>query len=160
MGKIETWRGQHFLFYDTNNLIDMTNKLKNILLVDDDHATNLINRMVIQKADVTDKVTIKLNGKEAIDYLSDNEQAENLAPPDLIFLDINMPVMDGWTFLENYKGLREDQKSKIVLVMLTTSLNPDDRSRAESEPIISGFRTKPLSIEMVQDIVTHYFSDN
>ncbi|CAD5274618.1 MULTISPECIES: response regulator [unclassified Imperialibacter] len=135
----------------------MTSKLNNILLVDDDHATNFINKMVIQKAEVTDTLTIKLNGKEAIDYLSNGVQTDKSAPPDLIFLDINMPVMDGWTFLERYRELREDQKSKIVLVMLTTSLNPDDKSRAESESAISGFRTKPLSVKMVQDIVTHYF---
>ncbi|WP_339810537.1 response regulator [uncultured Imperialibacter sp.] len=135
----------------------MHRKLKNILLVDDDHSTNLINKMVIQKAEVADNITIRLNGKEAMEYLSADALNDGLTPPDLIFLDINMPVMDGWTFLERYRGLRADQKSDIVLVMLTTSLNPDDRSRAESEPIISGFRTKPLSIEMVHDIVGDYF---
>jgi len=133
-------------------------KLQCILLVDDDHSTNFLHRKILQRAGITENVVVALNGKEAIDYLSgsyDNGGAECLQP-ELILLDINMPLMDGWEFLNAYKSLK-DQQDKIIIVMLTTSLNPDDKIRATTIPEISGFQTKPLSIEMLNGIVQEHF---
>ena len=79
--------------------------------------------------------------------------------PDLMFLDVNMPAMDGWQFLEAYEKLTEAQRSRLVVVMLTTSINPDDEEKAKSNPLVDGFENKPLTGEELKDIIRKYFPD-
>lgn len=141
----------------------MKTKLNCVLLIDDDEATNFINQMVIKRAGITDTIEVALNGREALEFLTNSgkheKETEHPFPqPMLILLDINMPVMDGWEFLEAYHKLPESQKAEIVIVMLTTSLNPDDTQRAAEISEISGFRSKPLTIELVEDIMRKHFS--
>ncbi len=141
----------------------MKKKLNCVLLIDDDLGTNFINQMLIKKADITDNIQTVLNGKEAIDFITNKgkyEKAGNVFPkPMLTLLDINMPVMDGWEFLEIYKNLEIHQKGEIIIVMLTTSLNPDDKRRAENFSDVSGFKNKPLTLEIIKDIMEKHFPD-
>jgi CheY-like chemotaxis protein len=137
-------------------------KLNCILLVDDDEATNFFNQMVIKKAGIAEHIETVLNGKEAIDYLTNSGKFENREPypqPELIFLDINMPVMDGWDFLENYRKLNENEKGQKIIVMLTTSLNPDDATRAKAITEITDFKSKPLFAEAINEVIRQYFPD-
>jgi CheY-like chemotaxis protein len=136
----------------------MKQKLNSILLIDDDKATNFMHTYLIKKTLVVDTVISKLNGEEAIAYLTTKKDGE-YPQPDLIFLDINMPVMNGWEFIEEYKKSNFSKKS-VLIIMLTTSLNPIERKRAEKIEIISGFVTKPLTAEYLQDIVKSYFKKN
>ena len=133
----------------------MKQKLNSILLIDDDVATNFIHTHLIKKTLVVDTVINKLNGEEAIAYLTTKKDGE-YPQPDLIFLDINMPVMNGWEFIEEYKKNNFSKKS-VLITMLTTSLNPNEIERAEKIEIISDFVTKPLTVECLQDIVKSYF---
>lgn len=141
----------------------MKKKLNCVLLVDDDKGTNFINQMIIKKAGIADHIQTVLNGKEALDFITNKgkfEKAGNVFPqPMLTLLDINMPVMDGWEFLEAYHALEEHQKGKIIIIMLTTSLNPDDKTRADDISEVSGFKSKPLSLETVDDIMKTHFPD-
>jgi CheY-like chemotaxis protein len=135
----------------------MENKLNCILLIDDDFATNFINKKIIQKVNIFEQIEVALNGKEALDYLSNKgkfESIDNKYPkPQLILLDINMPVMDGWEFIEAYKNLDLVNKENIVIVMLSSSFNPADRAKAESIPEISAFRQKPMGREALLEII-------
>lgn len=134
----------------------MTKRLNNILLIDDDQATNFLHQMVIKKAGCADRVHIELNGEAAIRYLS--TAVDGIYPsPDLIFLDINMPRMNGWAFLEEYQQLRNEQRGKAVIVMLTTSLNPDDIEQSKKFTEISEFRSKPMTQTMLAEICEKYF---
>ncbi|GGA67923.1 response regulator [Flavobacterium palustre] len=141
----------------------MKKKLNCVLLVDDDKGTNFINEMIIKKSGIAERIQTVLNGKEALDFITNKgkyEAAGDVFPqPMLTLLDINMPVMDGWEFLEAYHALEEHQKGKIIIVMLTTSLNPDDKTRAEGISEVSDFKNKPLSREAFADIIKTHFPD-
>jgi CheY-like chemotaxis protein len=141
----------------------MKKKINCVLLIDDDHATNFLNRKIIEKAMITDHIEITLNGREAMQYLTNTgkyEKTETVYPqPELIFLDINMPVMDGWSFLDEYHKLDSVYKGKIIIVMLTTSFNPDDKVKAEHISEISDFKNKPLKIEIIDEIMKKHFAE-
>lgn len=134
-----------------------------VLLVDDDEATNFLNSMFIKRADIAERIEVVLNGSEALDYLKSEGKYKdngNNPLPDLIFLDINMPVMDGWDFIQAYKMLDSDKKSNTNIIMLTTSINPDDKNKAESTKEISAFEHKHLNEEKLNEIMKKYFPIN
>lgn len=138
----------------------MQKKLSCVLLIDDDSPTNFLNKMVIEEANCAEVVEVAQSGKDALEYLTktmDIESGSRYPNPDLIFLDINMPAMDGWEFLEQYESLAKDQKGKVIMVMLTTSLNPEDEMKAMIKPGIAGFRSKPLTHKMLEEILNEYF---
>ena len=130
-------------------------KLNCILLVDDDPDDNLYHQIVIRDMDIVNRIDVVENGLEALAYLRKPDQI----PPDLIFLDINMPKMNGWEFLEHYKHLHVKQRTRVLIVILTTSANPDDIKKAKEIQEVTGFETKPLSKEMLSDILKEHFQD-
>ena len=133
----------------------MKRKLECILLVDDDPDDNMYHRIIIEEMNITHNIDVVLNGLEAITYL----KKDNQAPPELIFLDINMPKMNGWEFLDQYKHLDAKQRARVVIVILTTSANPDHLKKAEQIKEVTGFETKPLSKEMMSEILKEHFQD-
>ena len=133
--------------------------MKKILLVDDYDADNFLHRMVIEKYGCAEIIEICRNGSEALDYIKAGLAAgESL--PDLIFLDINMPVMNGWEFLEAYEGLTDGRSGGTVVAMLTTSLNPDDRARAEKSADVKYFAYKPLTADKLTEILTKFYPES
>lgn len=140
----------------------MTQKLNCILLIDDDEPTNFFSSMLLEQADCTEHIQIAESGQQALNYLTSSEQDSghsiDFPCPAIIFLDINMPAMDGWEFLEKYRALEKKHQGKIIIIMLTTSLNPDDEVRAGKIPEISGFENKPLTIEMINRVVKNYYN--
>jgi len=131
----------------------MKQKLKSVMLIDDDEPTNFFSSLLIEDANCAENIHIAESGQRALGLLKDH----SIPPPDLIFLDINMPAMDGWEFLERYKQLPKEHQGKIVIIMLTTSLNPDDREKASHIKEISGFETKPLTPELIDQVLMKYF---
>ncbi|MCM4154936.1 response regulator [Gramella sp. AN32] len=134
----------------------MKKKLNCILLIDDDKATNYINERVISRAKIVDKIVAVESGYKALDYLKEKDFKE-YPKPEVIFIDINMPGMDGWEFLEEYGEMKEVQKGNIIIVMLTTSSNPDDLSKSATISRINGFKNKPLTAEKLDEIIDEYF---
>jgi CheY-like chemotaxis protein len=133
----------------------MKRKLNCILLVDDDPDDNAFHKIIIQKMNIVNHIDVVGNGLEALEYLKKEDQI----PPELIFLDINMPKMNGWEFLEKYKYLDEEQKARVVIMILTTSANPDDIKRAKEIKEVTGYETKPLSKELLSEILNKHFQD-
>jgi len=131
------------------------NQLNCILLIDDDEPTNFLNKLTLEQAGCARQIRVAPSGQAALDYLRGN-QTEFLRP-DLIFLDINMPAMDGWEFLEKYRELPQEKKEDTVLIMLTTSLNPDDEKRTLAIPEVSGFEHKPLNQARLARLLGRYF---
>lgn len=130
----------------------MNKQLNCILLIDDDEPTNYLNKLTLEQMGCTRHIRIAQSGQAALDYLQSGSPR-----PDLIFLDINMPAMDGWEFMEEYKKLPKEQKADIVLIMLTTSLNPDDKIKTRGIPEIAGFENKPLKQDRLEKILNKYF---
>jgi len=141
----------------------MTQKLNCILVIDDDEPTNFFTRIILEEADCCNHIKTVQSGQEALDYLAQSEKTgadPNLYPsPDLIFLDINMPAMNGWEFLDEYRKLSIAPQHKIIMVMLTTSLFPEDKAKAGRSPEISGFENKPLTLDKLEKILKTYFLD-
>jgi len=130
-----------------------------ILLVDDDEATNYLNQRVIRKADINATVAVANNGREALEFLTNTGKysGSHLLPQaGLILLDINMPGMNGWEFLEAYKKLPEEQTHRIRILMLTTSTNPDEERKAVDIAEVKGFIHKPLTPEKLERAINVY----
>lgn len=138
-------------------------KINSVLLIDDDKAINFIAKMLIKKAGITDHIETALNGQEALDYLTNSGKYkidECIYPqPMLIFLDINMPIMDGWEFVEAFSKLNSNQKGDSKIIMLTSSINPDDKERALKLLSVSGFQNKILTIEGLKEVLNECFND-
>ena len=132
-------------------------KFKKILLVDDDDTSNLLTTMVISEMNITEGVDVALNGEEALNYIIENCQQvpadEQKKCPSLILLDINMPIMDGFEFLEAYKK-RFDPTNKIPVVMLSSSSNSKDFDKAKSYNV-KGYIVKPLNEEKLQEALAN-----
>ena len=141
----------------------MKQKLNCILVIDDDEPTNFFTRIILEEADCCNHIKTVQSGQEALDYQAQSEKPgadPNLYPsPDLIFLDINMPAMNGWEFLDEYRNLSIAPQHKIIMVMLTTSLFPEDKAKAGRSPEISGFENKPLTLDKLERILKTYFVD-
>lgn len=131
-------------------------KLRTIVLIDDDFSTNRYHEILLKHADVAEKIIKFEYAKDALLYLTTEENGK-YPQPEIIFLDINMPKMNGWKFLEEYKKLDEKQTAEIVITMLTSSLNHDDKERALAIKEVSEYINKPLTQEVVIEIIERYF---
>lgn len=132
------------------------NKLSLVLLVDDHDADNFYHKMLFTRLDCAEKVEVRVDGKQALDFLT-TEQGGEYPCPELILLDINMPVMDGWEFLKAYEQLPEDRREGVVLMMVSTSVNVDDHVSAKQSASVRGFISKPLSLGELKTLLHQHF---
>jgi len=137
----------------------MPRKIRCILLIDDDPDDNFLHELIIRESDLCEHVRTAENGIKGLQYLK-NSEAPGYIRPDVILLDINMPGMNGFEFLQQYEQLPENNRAQVVLIMLTTSLNPDDEVRARGYEAVQGYRNKPLTKQMLEAIASDYFARN
>ncbi len=139
----------------------MKKQINLVLLIDDNQDDNFFHRRAIEKAGCVEVIDICLDGSDALDYLQNmgkyETRGQSYPRPDLIFLDINMPRTNGWEFLDKYSLLDPRFIGGPIIVMLTTSLNPDDKLRAESCQLVREFTTKPLKQQNFLQILDKHF---
>lgn len=133
-----------------------------VLLVDDDIPTNFIHRKILQNTHIDVNIKAITSAQEALDYLTFSGKYagdEEKIRPGIIFLDINMPGMNGWDFMEEYSKLDSLLKERTIVVMLTTSINPDDEQMAAAHREIVTYLHKPLNEDTFVKIAGKYFKE-
>lgn len=135
------------------------NKINRVLFIDDDAANNFLNQMLVEDLGFAKNISFALNGQEALDILErcTDEAGEENSFPELMFVDINMPVMDGFEFMEAFAKAEKWKNKSVMVCMLTTSLNPSDREKADNINAIQEFVPKPLTQEGLQDLLAKHF---
>ncbi len=121
-------------------------------LVDDDKLYRFTASLLLQSTKQVEKIIQFEDGKDAIEFLSENAANVELLP-DVIFLDINMQFMDGWTFLEEYEHIVQKMKKQIVIFMVSSSMDPEEIQRAKQNPLLSEYVIKPVTKFQFDDII-------
>ncbi len=127
--------------------------VQKLLCVDDDKITLTLINLIVKKASFADEIITRMNGEEALDFYTDlcnNATAENY--PELIFLDLNMPCMNGWDFLDEFVKKFYTRFNKTKVVILSSSIAPSEKAKAAKYPIVIDYISKPLTINSLKTI--------
>jgi CheY-like chemotaxis protein len=127
------------------------NKIGTVMLVDDNDTDNFISKRIIEITKFSENVIVKNSGKSALDYLHENQESPNLIP-DIIFLDINMPIVDGFVFLYEYEKFANSIKDKCRVIILSSSDNKRDIDKIVNNDFVIKFVTKPLTEKTLEEI--------
>lgn len=134
----------------------VSKKIEGVFLIDDDSINNYINARLIKRIGISDDLSISLNGKEALVHLRGLLSAKKKCPS-LILLDINMPVMDGFEFVEAFQKMEFENMEDVRIVMLTTSENTKDMEKVKNNPKISDYLNKPLTEDKLTKVLERLF---
>ncbi|SHM43675.1 response regulator [Flavobacterium xinjiangense] len=128
--------------------------LEQILCVDDDPITLMLCKKVIVKASFSKEIITSQNGEEALQYFNTLKYANTEHPtkkhPQLIFLDLNMPVMGGWEFLDHFNSLEFSEFKNIKVIVLSSTIDPEDIEKSKTYPMVIDFLSKPITSTMLE----------
>lgn len=133
-------------------------QVQKIILIDDNEDDNFFHSRVIKKNECAKEIVSFTNGQTALNYLDSLSDPNEF--PTVIFLDINMPGMNGWEFMEEYNDKGLGDKMQSIIYILSTSDNPDDMEKAAHTKNLDGFRTKPMDMSMLEGICKIHFGNN
>lgn len=128
--------------------MEAKNKFKTVMLIDDNEIDNLINQKMIEAAGICENIFIHSGAKSAIEFLKNIEKLNEIAAfvlPEVIFLDIDMPLMDGFQFLDQFNKLGNHVKNNCKVVILTSSINPQDANKSKGYKYVKRYINKPLT---------------
>lgn len=131
-------------------------KLDNILLIDDDPTTNYLNERLLSKLDIANSIIINTNAKNALTYLSRECRFANKFP-NIIFLDLKMPNIDGFDFLKEFQKMCFDIRKDIMIVILSSSTHIEDVIRLNHLGNFC-YLSKPLTADKISEVLTHYIN--
>ncbi|WP_295672795.1 response regulator [uncultured Mucilaginibacter sp.] len=133
-------------------MMNYNSRSVSVLLVDDDEINNFISIKLIKKALLNTEIMACLNGKFAIDQLVEIQRNDPAKLPDYILLDINMPIMNGWEFLDEYNRLNIDPLGKTKIFIISSSVFSNDINKARSYPLVKDFISKPLNVDKIVEL--------
>jgi CheY-like chemotaxis protein len=131
--------------------------IKHICIIDDDKIYRFTTEKYIEMLKLADSITTFSDGEEALDYFKENALDKDKLP-DIILLDVNMPVMDGWDFIEEYSKIKPRPVKNIVLYMVTSSIDERDRKKASSMSVIHDFVVKPIGEKQLVELIKKAFA--
>lgn len=126
-------------------------RYKNVLLIDDNHIDNLINRKILDNANYAETITVINSPEEAFEFVQ-NSLATGTDVPEVIFLDLRMPTMSGFEFLKSLIDLPNLTPNLIKIFVLSSSLDPKDIKRINENYLVSRFIGKPLTNQILEEI--------
>ncbi|WP_395047985.1 response regulator, partial [Flavobacterium sp.] len=127
-------------------------KINTFCIIDDDDIYQLTTSVLLKRTDLVNKIIVFSNGLKAINFLKDEMgNKENI--PDILFLDVNMPVMDGWEFLEEYLLIKPMMPKRVVIYMVSSSVDEKDVLKAKSISALSGYLVKPISSQNIMEVI-------
>ena len=127
--------------------------IKKMAVIDDDEVFTFLTSKAIEKTNLVEVIKVFVNGLDALNFLKENVgNPEEL--PEIIFLDLSMPIMDGWQFLEEYIKLNPKIGKKIVIYICSSSISPDDINKAKEISAVTDYIIKPVSKDMLAEILT------
>lgn len=129
-----------------------------ILCVDDDPITLMLCKKVIIKTSFPNNIVTAKNGEEALQYFDlilDNKEENKL--PQLIFLDLNMPVMDGWEFLDNFSTDKYSEVNSTKIIVLSSTIDPEDLEKSKKYKMVIDFLPKPITTNMLTYLESKLF---
>ena len=128
--------------------------LETVLCIDDDPITLMLCKMVITKASFSKEIATAKNGEEALKYFNilnqTNSDYELKKYPQLIFLDLNMPVMGGWDFLDSFSTAEYSDFNETKVIILSSTIDPEDLEKSKKYSMVIDFLSKPISKEMLE----------
>ncbi|MFB9076848.1 response regulator [Flavobacterium procerum] len=126
--------------------------LEQILCIDDDPITLMLCKKVIARSSFSNEIITAQNGEEALHYFNTLKYANTKSniKPELIFLDLNMPIMGGWEFLDHFTSSAYSDFNKASVIVLSSTIDPDDLAKAKKYPIIIDFLSKPITQAMLE----------
>lgn len=130
-------------------------KYPSVMLIDDNEIDNFINQKMIEGCQFAERVYVHTSSKSALEFYHNLVRAEGIPDelfPAVIFLDINMPIMDGFQFMEEFEKIESKHREKTKVVMLTTSISPIDIENSKKKKYVSQFFNKPLTEEQLQQL--------
>ena len=126
-----------------------------IVCVDDDSIALMLCKKIIAKIEFAKEILTFENGEQAIEYFDElyiKSKSENVNYPKLIILDLNMPIMDGWQFLEEFMIKEYQLFFDLKVIILSSTIDPDDINRSKTFPMVLGFSSKPITKEILEDL--------
>ena len=129
--------------------------LKHIVcLIDDDKVYQYTAKMILETTGLTNDIKTFFNGKEAIDFLSDPDNQQVDIIPDVIFLDINMPIMNGWNFLQSFDEIRKNLPKKVIIYVVSSSVDESDIHRSKNFESVTDYIIKPINREKYRQLLS------
>ena len=122
-------------------------KINTLCIIDDDNIFTLVAKKIVNLVGFCENTVLLKNGREALDYFNELESKENTFP-EVIFLDLNMPLMGGFEFLRELEKLKGSENTKVFI--FTSSIDPDDQQRANEYKVVDQFVEKPLTVDKLK----------
>ncbi len=135
------------------------NRIKTLTLVDDDDVFVFLTTKAIEQTNLVDLIKVFENGLDALNFLKENKNNVD-ALPEIILLDISMPIMNGWQFLEEYTKVNPTIGKKITIYICSSSISPDDVKRAKTISEVSDYIIKPITKDKLIDLIKKLGEDD